>query len=79
MKTKDGYTPKETAYAVAIGWLDNAYHGATQDVECFDERPHVQKQIKRQIAKLHNKLLRKSNLDGIELEENISLIQDCGS
>lgn len=71
MKTEDGYTPKEAAYATAIGWLDNAYHGATQDIECYDDRPHVQRQIKKHIAKLHNKLLKKSGLDGIDLNDVI--------
>lgn len=68
MRSKRGsYTPREAAYDVALGWLSNAYHGRTADVETIDDRASYQKQLKQQIAKLHNKLLRDSKLDGVEL------------
>lgn len=73
MQTKEGnYTPKEAAYDIAICWLYNAYAEHTNDIARYDDRPSVQKEIKRQIAKLHNKLIRKTTLDGIELDEELT-------
>ena len=71
MRTKDNYTPKEEAQNIAMGYLRLAYEGKTADIEEADDRPSVQRGIRRQVAKLHNKLLRDSGMDGLELEEEL--------
>lgn len=68
MKKLDA-TPREAAYSVAIDWLSHAYHGLTNDVpEMTDSEPE-QRAVRKQIAKLHNRLLRDSGMDGLEINE----------
>lgn len=69
--TKIGsYTPREVAFDFAIAELYHDYHdtGGRCWVEDYDDRPHMIKKIKRQIAKLHNRLLEESGLDGVNIE-----------
>lgn len=69
--TKKGqYTPRETAFDIVIEELYQCFHGCpTRNwLNDYDDRPHMQRKIKVQIAKLHNKLLKQSGLDGLELE-----------
>ena len=69
MKSKRGaYTPKEAAQDIAIGWLSAAHKGHTADLEEYDDRPSFQVELKKQIAKLHNRLLENSRMDGTHLE-----------
>ncbi len=75
-KTPD-YTPKEAAYDIAISWLSLAYRGRTDDLSEYANKrnnayfntPSQKKLVKQQIAKLHNRLLDKSGLDGMALDE----------
>lgn len=68
MRSKHGgYTPREAAHDIAIGWLRNAYNGATADLASYDDRDRYERELKKQIAKLHNRLLRDSGLDGSEI------------
>jgi len=67
MKTKNGYTPKEAAEDIVMGWIRAAHTEFTSDVEDFDGRKKVQRKIKKKLAKMHNKMLNKSTLDGTPL------------
>ncbi len=75
--SKPSYTPKEAAYDIAIAWLSLAYRERTDDLSAYTNKgqnaycqtPYQKKLVRRQIAKLHNRLLEKSGLDGIALDE----------
>lgn len=60
-------TPREFAYDLAIGWLANAYRGFTGDLD--DLTPAQKREVKAQIAKLHNRLMDQANLNGTHLGE----------
>lgn len=68
-------TPREEAHSIAIGWLSNAYHNRTGEGDLGDLRnsgpPSHQTKVRRQVAKLHNHLLRRSKMDGQDLEEDL--------
>ena len=73
MINKDGFTPREAAYSIAIDWVYSAHNKSTSDV---DEASTTKKgnvsesfetKLKRQLAILHNELLDKSGLDGIAI------------
>lgn len=68
MRNNDGFTPKEAAYDIAIGWIQKTYRGGTSDVENTGP-PAFQKQVRRQLAKLNNRLTHQAGLDGSWLEE----------
>lgn len=63
-----GFTPKEAAYDIAIGWISNVIEGYASDLDDI-EPPSRRKQVRKQLAKLHNRLLDQSGLDGIAKEE----------
>lgn len=73
---KGGYTGKQVAIDIALGWLAAAYRGETNDVGYYASTPGLQRDVRREIAKLHNKLLDESELDGIALEENVQITSD---
>lgn len=63
-----GLTPKEAAYTFAI---EDA-RAVAEDPYWIEQMTDVlseQKAVYRQLAKLHNKLLRESGMDGTELKE----------
>ena len=66
------FTPREEAHSIAIGWLYNAYHNRTGEGDLGDLRdsgsPSHQRQVKRQVAKLHNALLKESGMVGQEVD-----------
>jgi len=66
---KGGLTPKQAATDIALGWLKAAYTEQTADIHSYITTPYEHKLVKDQIAKLHNRLLDKSGLDGQSLEE----------
>ena len=70
---KPAYTPKEAAIDIALGWLQAAYEGKTMDLDytMYARTPAQQRRVKVQIAKLHNRLLRSSKMDGVFLEEDL--------
>lgn len=65
--------PAKKAYQVALDGLRESYEDySTGQAEDDDfPTPGKQKKVAKQIAKLHNRLLGKSKLDGLELEEDI--------
>lgn len=64
------FTPKQEAYDIAISWLRNAYEGKTNDI---DATPARARDIRRQVAKLHNRLMAAGKLDGLPLNEEVTL------
>jgi hypothetical protein len=62
------FTPREAAHSIAIGWLYHAYHDRTSDIDDSGPPSH-QREVRRQVARLHNFLLRESGMDGQELGE----------
>ena len=68
------FTPREEAHSIAIGWLSHAYHGRVAEGGLGDLRasgpPSHQRRVKRQVAKLHNHLIRESGMAGQELDED---------
>ncbi len=70
MRTRNSqFTPREAAYSIAIDWLHAVYNERTADIEDIDDRASVQREVRRQVAALHNRLLRQSGLDGLEIGE----------
>jgi len=71
MRNKHGYTPKQAAYDIAIGWLKQAHEGVTADLQYYSRTPDgnasmvFDRELKKQIAKLHDRLLEQSGMDGM--------------
>lgn len=65
-------TPAKKAYAIAIDALKSS-HDEYSNGQANDEdftTPGKQVRVAKQIAKMHNRLLKKSKLDGLELDED---------
>lgn len=66
-------TPAKKAYDLALEGLradyDQYSNGQANDEEFSS--PGKQLRVAKQIAKLHNRLLKKSRLDGVDLEEDL--------
>jgi len=71
MKLKGNYTPREAALDIAIGWLSNAHAGRTSDLSDYANTDAQTRVLKNAIARLHNRLLNTSQMDGM----NIDLIE----
>jgi hypothetical protein len=75
MMNKNGYTPREAAYAIVIDWIRVIYNEGTVDIDDMstthlgNQSEAFKKELKRQLVILHDKLLSKSNLDGLPLGE----------
>jgi len=69
MRNREGHTPKTLAYDIAIGWIANAAKGRTNDVVMRSPNDAFERETLRQLAIIHNRLLEKSNLDGVGLPE----------
>lgn len=67
MRNNQGYSPKEAAFDIAIGWLKAAHDQITGDVARYSNTPAFERALLPQIAKLHNRLLEQSKLDGLPL------------
>lgn len=71
MRTKvDNLTPREAANTIALAWIRLAAIEKTGDVENMDDRESMQLAIKKQLAKIYNRMLDKSGLDGLHIEED---------
>ena len=70
--TKEGsYTPREAAYDMVITDIRATVQDAGgHDWIRVDDRPSMRRRIKRHLVKLHNELLERSGLDGMDLEES---------
>lgn len=68
MRDKNGMTPRECAHDMAIGWLRAVHEKRTGDLADLKLPPAHEREVKAQIAKLHNRLLDESGMDGIPLE-----------
>lgn len=64
-------TPRQFAHDLAAGWLASAYRGGTGDLD--DLTPAQKREVKAQIAKLHNRLVEQANLDSSPLDETTGL------
>ncbi len=65
-------TPAKKAYDIALEALRSAHHDYTNGQATDEEfsTPGKQVRVAKQIAKFHNRLLKKSKLDGLELDED---------
>lgn len=70
---RGGYTPRQAAIDIALGWLTAAYEGKTDDVKQYAHTPGLQRDLRREIARLHNELLDESDLDGTALDEDVKI------
>lgn len=69
MKSKDGnMTPKEAAQSIILGWITAVYKGVTDDLYHVDDRDSFRVRVRQQLAAEHNRLLRRSGMDGLELD-----------
>jgi hypothetical protein len=68
MRTKDGYTPTETACSLTMGWIRAMVANRTADIEDLEMTPSLEAAVRKQLAKIHNRLLDKSKLDGQYLD-----------
>jgi iron uptake system EfeUOB component EfeO/EfeM len=64
---KNGYTPKEFAYSVAVEHLFHIFHDRDGWLEDQDITESDRKKVKEQIAKLHKKLAETANLETSDL------------
>ena len=70
MRSKYGdYTPREAAYTIALGWIEAAYRDKTNDIDSFESPESFNNLVKMQLAKLYNRLLEQSGLDGTGLPD----------
>jgi hypothetical protein len=62
---KNGYTPKQFAYAIAMTYIDAVYRGTLYDLEDdnTDLTASEKEQVRVQLKKLHDKLAKTSKLD----------------
>ncbi len=68
--TKQGqYTAKEAAVTIAMAWVRQAYNEGTGDLEEMDDRPSMQRAIKKHLATIHNRLLETTRMDGMHIGE----------
>ena len=65
----DGFTPKQYAHDLAIGWISAIYHRQTSDLS--DLTDAQQKAVREQLAKLHERLLSNANLEGSPILKDI--------
>jgi len=66
--SKIGYTPRQAAYAITIQGIANATVCPNEHLTGGDDlTPNELKQVTIQLTKLHNQLLNKSGLDGVEI------------
>lgn len=64
---KNGHTPKEFAYAIAIDALRMAYQNKYHELD--DLTPGEQQQTRNHIVKLHTKLADTANLNVLPLKD----------
>lgn len=66
-------TPAKKAYDLALSGLRASYEEYSNGHATDEDFPSPGKQLRvaKQIAKLHNRLLGKSKLDGIDLDEDL--------
>jgi hypothetical protein len=67
---KGGYTAKQAAYDIAMGWVKAVFEDRTADVDKYATTEEDRRRIRQQLAKLHNRMLSKSTLDGLPLDES---------
>lgn len=65
-RNANGFTPKEQAADILLGWIKAAHDGNTADVE-NSGTPAFQAEVKRHLARLHDVVLENSGLDGLPL------------
>ena len=70
MAMKSGYTPTEAAVDIALGWLRAAFEDDTSDISRYANTETEKKLLRKALAKLHNRLLNKSGMDGLLIEVN---------
>lgn len=66
---KNGYTPTEAAYSIAIDWLKAAYEEQTSDLEDLTANKTERRKVREAIRKLHSRLATDAHLDCLPLEE----------
>lgn len=71
-----GFTPREESYSIALEWLRLAYDQTTDDIDEEHSGPLGRRSAtRRQVAKLHNRLLQQSGMEGIELSTDLDEIK----
>ena len=65
------YTPRELAAEIVLGWVKEVYHEGTSDLANHNLRDKDMRKVKVELAKLHNRLMGKANLNGLPLDELI--------
>ena len=62
----DKMTPRVKAHLIAVGWIDDAFHGKTADLD--DLTPARQRDVRIQLAKIRNRLVDDAKLDALPLD-----------
>jgi diadenosine tetraphosphate (Ap4A) HIT family hydrolase len=65
----NGFTPKQYAHDLAVGWISAIYNRQTSDLS--DLTDAQQKAVREQLAKLHERLMNNAKLDGLSLDKDI--------
>lgn len=70
MRSKSGdLTPREEAILILMGWAEAAFKGLTDDLFQVDDRDSFRLQVRRALAKEHNRLARRVESMGNELND----------
>ncbi len=68
MRTKDGFTPRQAARNLVMGWVRAMVSNRTADIEDMQMQPSLEREVRKQLAKIHNRLLDETGLDGNYLD-----------
>ncbi len=57
MRTKEGYTPRQAARNLTMGWIRAMVANRTADIEDMCMVASLEREVRKQLAKIHNRLL----------------------
>ena len=71
MRDEDGFTPKEKATDLVLGWIRMIEGGQTADLADIEDSssPVFHAKVRSQLRKMHNRMLENSGLDGLPIDE----------
>lgn len=71
MRDADGFTPKEKATDLVLGWIRMIEAGKTADLGDIEasSSPVFYTKVRSQLRKIHNRMLDNSGLDGLPIDE----------
>lgn len=65
MNRINGYTPKQLAHDIVVGWIREVHDQHTADLQSLTDSQR--REVQKHLARLHDTLLSDSGLDGLPL------------